>query len=69
DNNVLHLKLFPGTYSGYCVTNAEETEYWEYTDNLPPGEIFLKSGKTETGDLLLGQSDFSVAQDGDYSAV
>ena len=47
DNNVLHLKLFPGTYTGYCVTNAEETENWEYTDNLPPGEIFLKSGKPE----------------------
>ena len=69
DNNVLHLKLFPGTYTGYCVTNAEETENWEYTDNLPPGEIFLKSGKTETGDHLLGQSDFTVAQDGDNSAV
>ena len=35
DNNVLHLKLFPGTYTGYCVTNAEETENWEYADNLP----------------------------------
>ena len=25
DNNVLHLKLFPGTYTGYCLTNAEES--------------------------------------------
>lgn len=69
NNNVLHLKLFPGTYTGYCVTNAEDAGNWEYSDNLPPNEICLKSGKTETGDHLLGQNDFTVAQDGNNSTV
>lgn len=68
DNNLLHAKLFPGTYTGYCVTNAEETGSWEYAENNPPAKTYLKAqrsstGKEEAKDYLLGESRFQVTAD------
>lgn len=67
--NLLHLKLFPGSYTGFCVTGAEEAESWEYAENSSPEEIYLKSQKTakgneEAGDHLLGTTDFEVTEEG-----
>lgn len=68
DNN-LHIKLFPGLYTGYCVTNASDETLWEYTMHTTPNRIYLKSqtstqGTEEAGDYLLGQTDFKVNENG-----
>lgn len=65
DNNLLHVKLFPGQYTGYCITNAPEEENWEFAENFTPNQVYLKSQKTansteEAKDFLLGQCDFEV---------
>lgn len=65
DNNLLHARLFPGNYTGYCVTNAEEAESYEYAENNPPQKTYLKAqrssdGKEEAKDFLLGESRFQV---------
>lgn len=67
NSNLSHLKLFPGTYTGYCVTNASESDDWEYSDDLPPAQIYLKAQKSkssheEAGDYLLGNTAFSVGE-------
>lgn len=74
NNNLLHVKLFPGNYTGYCVTNAEESNCWEYADNLPPEQIYLKSQKTKSGheearDHLIGTTTFSVGENIENNAV
>lgn len=58
----LHLKLFPGTYTGYCITQAEDMEHWEYTENYSPEKIFLKANKAANRDHLLGESHFTIQQ-------
>lgn len=68
DNN-LHVKLFPGAYTGYCVTNASDETVWEYTAQTTPDRIYLKSqtsthGTEEPRDYLLGQTDFEVNESG-----
>ena len=68
DNN-LHVKLFPGAYTGYCVTNASDETVWEYTAQTTPDRIYLKSqtsthGTEEPRDYLLGQTDFEVNETG-----
>jgi len=65
DNTQMHLKLFPGDYTGYCVTGAEEADAWIYAANSSAEQIFLKSQKTtqsheEAKDHLLGTTDFTV---------
>lgn len=72
--NLLHMKLFPGSYTGYCVTNATAAECWEFADNLPPAQIYLKAQKTksgheEAGDHLLGTTDFSVGEENANNAI
>lgn len=64
----MHLKLPPGNYTGYCVTNATESEYWEHPDNPAPEETYLKAQATKTSheearDYLLGKSAFTVEAD------
>lgn len=66
-DNQLHIKLFPGSYTGYCVTNAESNDHWEYADNTSPGQIYLKSQLTKNGteearDYLLGEAGFEVGE-------
>lgn len=65
--NQIHLKLFPGSYTGFCTTFAETDDYWEYSENHPPANIFLKGQKTKNGteaanDHLLGQCEFIVSE-------
>lgn len=74
ENNLLHVKLFPGTYTGYCVTHAEDAEAWEFSENTPPEQIYLKSQKTKNGteeakDHLLGECDFVVNENENNSAI
>lgn len=74
DNPQLQIKLFPGEYTGYCVTNAGGDSYWEYDPNKNPEEIYLKaqkskSGNEEAGDHLLGQTDFTVTEDNNNTTI
>lgn len=64
--NQYHVKLFPGTYTGYCVTNASGTSYWKYEEKLSPEAILLKS-QTQGGsrDHLIGQREMVVKAEGD----
>lgn len=64
-SGILQIKLFPGSYSGYCVTNAENDKLWEYEETYKPNQIFLKArtsttAKTPAQDHLLSQCDFTV---------
>lgn len=70
----LHVKLFPGSYSGYCTTHAETEEYWEFSENSIPANIFLKGQKTNNGtesvnDHLLGNCDFTVTKESGNTAT
>ncbi len=59
----LNLKLFPGSYTGYCITYADEQDTWEYTDNSAPDQILLQI-KGEAKDYCLGMADFEVSKSG-----
>lgn len=59
----LSLKLFPGSYTGYCVTYADDQDNWEYTDHSSPDQILLKI-KGEAKDYCLGTTDFEVSESG-----
>lgn len=68
DNNLLDLKLFPGSYTGYCVTHAPGDDFWIYSENNSPEQIFLKSQKKTTdnspaSDHLLATSSFTVEKE------
>lgn len=74
DQTQLRIKLLPGTYTGYCLTNAAGDEFWEYAENKQPEQIYLKAQKTKNGteeaaDHLAGQCDFTVTGDNNNSAV
>ena len=38
--NRYQVKLYPGTYTGYCVTNASEEIYWKYAETDMPTFTF-----------------------------
>lgn len=61
-NNQYQASIYPGTYIGYCVTNAENEEYWDYEKASPPEEIYLKS-QTDGGsnDHLLGHCPLQIS--------
>ena len=73
-SNQLQLKLFPGSYQGFCITHAEADEFWEFSENSTPEAIFLKSQKTKNGgetagDHLLGQTQVEVVEGGENKAI
>lgn len=59
----LKLKLFPGTYTGYCITNADDQDNWEYSDNSNPEQVLLNING-EARDYCLGTTDFEVRESG-----
>ena len=63
--NQYKVKLFPGTYDAYCITNASESVYWKYEENASPEAILLKS-QTQGGsrDHLMGQCEMEIKADG-----
>lgn len=72
--NQLHLKLFPGTYTGYCTTNAESEDCWEFSENSSPENIYLKGQKSKDGvetpnDHLLGKCEFEVKENTNNQAT
>lgn len=67
NTTLFHVKLYPGTYTGFCVTNAEEAAYWECAENLSPEQVYLKAQKSsdsheEAKDYLLGENRFQVGE-------
>lgn len=67
--NLLHAELFPGSYTAYCITNAEDAEAWEYAESSPPDQIYLKAQKTSKGteearDFLMGKAEIEVGENG-----
>lgn len=63
--NRYQAKLFPGTYTGYCVTNASESSYWKYDRNSSPEAISLKSQpQGGSRDHLMGQCEMEVKAEG-----
>lgn len=64
-NNRYQVKLFPGTYTGYCVTNAESNSYWDYKETSTPGEIYLKSQpQGGSNDHLIGCAPLQISVEG-----
>ena len=64
-NQYKKVKLFPGTYDAYCITNASESVYWKYEENASPEAIFTKipdSGGSR--DHLMGQCEMEIKADG-----
>lgn len=61
-NNQYQVKLFPGTYMGYCVTNAENTAYWDYKETSTPEKIYLKSqSQGGSNDHLIGCASLKIS--------
>lgn len=63
ENAQLRLQLFPGSYTGYCITNANDQSNWEFSENSTPEQIYLKL-KGEAKDFCLGMTDFEVTASG-----
>ena len=59
--NLFQAHLFPGSYTGYCITNADSPEYWQYQAESTPEEILLKT-QTQGGsrDHMYGYATFQV---------
>lgn len=67
-------KLAPGSYTGFCLSNAGDRSLWEYSRPETPARIFLnlkKEGEVylETGDYLLGRQDFTVNKEGQEPVI
>ncbi len=63
--NQYQVKLFPGTYTAHCVTNASEASYWKYEENASPEAILLKSqNQGGSRDHLMGQCELVVKPEG-----
>lgn len=61
--NRYQVKLYPGTYTGYCVTNASEEIYWKYAETDMPENILLKSQQQGgSRDHLLGSCSMTVQE-------
>ncbi len=67
-SNHLQLRLLPGTYSAYCITNTNQPELWEYSESDHPSEIYLSSNEN-TGDHLLGSTKIVVKEEGVNNAA
>lgn len=69
-----YLKLFPGHYTGYCLTGGEDENSWTFEAGSPPEKIFLKAQKNskshdEAKDHLLGVQEFTVNETNDEPIV
>lgn len=63
--NQYQAKLFPGIYTGYCVTNAGEASYWKYSDKSSPEAILLKSQpQGGSRDHLIGTCEMVIKAEG-----
>ena len=63
--NRYQVRLFPGTYTGYCVTDASENAYWAYDPADTPDNILLKSqAQGGSRDHLLGSCTMNVEAEG-----
>lgn len=67
-SNHLQLRLLPGIYSAYCMTNTNQPELWDYSESDPPSEIYLSSNEN-TGDHLLGSTKIVVKEEGENNAT
>lgn len=64
-NNRYQLKIFPGNYTGYCVTDADADSYWDYKPENAPDKIYLKTQtKGGCGDHLIGSNSLKISAEG-----
>lgn len=74
DHTQMQLKLLPGEYIGYCLTGAENSDYWIFDRESNANNIFLKTQKTtktheEAKDHLLGSQEFTVTEENDAPVI